>query len=63
MDRELLMSLYERIDKELYEMHERLYEEKYEPTRDPYWEGVLHGMDNAMRIVERAFKEAASGQV
>ena len=63
MDKEFLMLLYERIDKELDEMHERICGEKYELTRDPYWEGVCDGIDNAMQSVEKAFKEAANGRV
>ena len=63
MDKEFLMSLYERIDKELDEMHERIYADKYEPTRDPYWEGVCDGIDNAMQSVEKSFKEAANGRI
>ena len=61
MDKEFMMELYERIDKELDEMHERIYADKYEPTCDPYWEGVLHGIDDAMQLVEKVFKEAANG--
>ena len=63
MDKEFLMSLYERIDKRLGEMHERTYAEKYEPTCDPYWEGVCAGIDDAWQAVENMFKEAANGRI
>lgn len=62
MDKEFLMGLYERIDKELDDMHGRIYAEKYEPACDPYWEGVCHGIDASMQAVEKMFKEAASGR-
>lgn len=58
MDNEFLMSLYDRIDRELDAMHARVCAEKYEPTRDPYWEGVCQGIDQAWQAVERIFKEA-----
>lgn len=57
------MSLYEKIDGELDALHERIYAAKYEPTRDPYWEGVCNGIDNAWQAVERIIKEAANGRV
>ena len=62
MDKEFLMLLYESIDKELEGMHERIYADKYEPTCDPYWEGVCAGIDDAWQAVEKAFKEAAGGR-
>ena len=63
MDKEFLMGMYEAIDKRLDEMRDRFREEKYEPTCDPYWEGVCDGIDNAWVAVEEIFKEAASGRV
>ena len=63
MDKESMMALYERLDRELYEMHERICAEKYEPTRDPYWEGVLHGIDMSMQSAEKLFREVASGRI
>lgn len=63
MDKEFMMSLYERVDRELDDMHERIYEEKYWTLRDPYWEGVCYGIDLSMQAVEKAFKEASSGRV
>lgn len=50
------------IDRELHEMHERVYMERYEPARDPYWEGACHGIDIAWQAVERIFKEAVGGR-
>ena len=63
MDNEFMMELYERLDKELEELHERIYSGKYEPTCDPYWEGVLHGIDNAWQAVEKIFMEVANGRI
>ncbi len=59
LDKELLMRLYEKIDKDLEELYDRFYLGKYEPSRDPYWEGVCDGVSNAWRAVDKAFREAS----
>ena len=63
MDKEFLMLLYERIDRELDELQEKIYREKYEPACDLYWQGVGDGVDNARKVVEGALREVSSGRV